>query len=104
MRNFRSPRGLTLIEVCVVLGILALLIMIALPAIQRARESARQATCKNNLKQLGLAFHHYHQTYRSLPMPYMIGGGNPLLTPPREFKSSVVASPIMATDEGLPLF
>ncbi len=102
MRTSRfRPRGLTMIEVFVVLFVLALLIMMTLPAIQTARESARQATCKNNLKQLGLAFHNYHETYGSFPMPYMIDGGNPLLNPPREIAGSVVTR---VTDEGLPLF
>ncbi len=64
----RHPRrGFTLIELLVVIAIIAVLIALLLPAVQAAREAARRAQCINNLKQVGLGIHNYHQSLNTLP-------------------------------------
>lgn len=63
-----SSRGFTLIELLVVIAIIAVLIALLLPAVQQAREAARRSQCKNNIKQMGLAFHNYHETFNRFPI------------------------------------
>lgn len=117
-----KKKGFTLIELLVVIAIIGILIALLLPAIQAAREAARRAACVNNMKQLGLAFHNYHDANKKMPGAAKLNGGPAAfhvggfsflvrLLPMMEYGSmydginttTALKSPAVATDDFFPL-
>ncbi|HEV3024425.1 MAG TPA: DUF1559 domain-containing protein, partial [Pirellulales bacterium] len=98
LRKLLRRTAFTLVELLVVIAIIGILIALLLPAVQAAREAARRAQCTNNMKQLGIALHNYHDIYSRFPINYVVdesqwanpnnrGGPIVRLLPYMEFKA-----------------
>ena len=97
-RTYRGSSGFTLVELLVVIAIIGILVALLLPAIQAAREAARRTQCNNNLKQIGVALHNYHDTNKVFPAGYI--NRNPTGDP--DWGWAVFIMPFMEMDAAVP--
>lgn len=93
--RYLSRQAFTLVELLVVIAIIGVLVALLLPAVQAAREAARRMQCSNNLKQIGLALHNYHDTYKSFPPGAILNDGAADINGPYSTTWTIALLPFM---------
>ncbi|MDC0934947.1 DUF1559 domain-containing protein [Pirellulales bacterium] len=97
MARCRSQKGFTLVELLVVIAIIGILVALLLPAIQAAREAARRASCTNNLRQIGIGIHLFHDAEKKLPQSSQVNWGHlPKILPYIELQQVYVQGDVAA--------